>query len=87
MLHLKHISYIAGHKPPAFSNYRWAFMQRKLIDNFLNWAMIIVVPLFIIKALPIIGFFILNEVILWCCGTILCFIKEASGFATYIIFY
>ncbi len=49
--------------------------------------MIIVVPLFIIKALPIIGFFILNEVILWCCGTILCFIKEASGFATFIIFY
>jgi len=62
-------------------------MQREIIDNLLNWAMIIVVPLFIIKALPLIVFLILNEVILWCCGTIILFIKDFSGFTTFIVFY
>jgi len=62
-------------------------MQIKIIDKFLNWAMIIVVPLFIIKALPLIVLLILNEVILWYCHTILYFIKDFSGVATIIIFY
>jgi len=62
-------------------------MQRKIIDNFLNWAIIFIVPLFIIKALPLIALLTLNEVILWCCGTIICFIKEFSGVTTYTIFY
>jgi len=62
-------------------------MQRKIIDNFLNWAIILVVPLFIMKALPLLALLALNDVILWCCGTILCFIKEFSGVATFMIYY
>jgi hypothetical protein len=62
-------------------------MQRKILDNFLNWAIILVLPLFIMKALPLLALLALHEVILWCCGTILCFIKEFSGVMTYTIFY
>jgi hypothetical protein len=63
-------------------------MQKQLlVDKFLNLALIVAVPIFIIKALPLIGLLILNKVLLRGCGTIIGILESFSGFMTTIIFY